>query len=148
MNNNPTSNNTVNHQPSSQPSQPYGPPRGDPIANPGQTFGIVGIVLNFFFIHIAGIVLGILSINKSRKANAPTVLGWVSLIWGAVCTLLTLLIISLGWFYMARITEEYIKSERHTESNYQQELDDPYPSDSYEQPPSYTEDSDTPTSST
>lgn len=65
-----------------QPSAPYAPP----IENPGQTTGIVGLVLNFLGINIGGIILGAISRSKSKAANQSTVLGTISLIWGIVGT--------------------------------------------------------------
>ena len=56
------------------------------VENPGQTLGIVGLVLNFFGINIAGIILGVMSRNKSSKANMSTTLGTVSLVWGIIGT--------------------------------------------------------------
>ena len=133
--------------------QPYGPPNAHTMENPGQTLGIVGVVLNFFLIHIAGIILGILSISKSKKASAPTALGWVSLIWGIVGTVVTLLlVIGLWWLYATA----NIERNRSMDSNYQQDsegffspdyFDLEYPPGSDEYPPDYIEDTGPPASS-
>ena len=56
--------------------------------NPGQTLGIVGLVLNFLGITIGGIILGVMSRNKSRAAGMSTTLGTVSMVWGIVATAL------------------------------------------------------------
>lgn len=72
----------------SMPGQPYAPQPGIPMENPGQTLGIVGLVCNFIGINIAGIVLGVMSRNKSKQYNMSTTLGTVSMIWGIVGTAL------------------------------------------------------------
>lgn len=65
-----------------QPNAPY----AQPIENPGQTLGIIGLVLNFIGISIGGIILGIMSRNKSKAVNMSTTLGTVSLVWGIIAT--------------------------------------------------------------
>lgn len=87
-------------QPSSQPPAPQQPvaPNGY-VENPGQTLGIIGIVLNAVGINIGGIILGAMSRSKSKQANMPTTLGTVSLVWGIVGTILGALAI-LFWIIM------------------------------------------------
>ena len=63
--------------------QPYAQP-GYAYGNPGQNLGIIGIVLNVLGIGIGGLILGILSRNKSREAGMPTTIGTVSLVWGII----------------------------------------------------------------
>lgn len=63
--------------------------------NPGQTLGIVGIVLNVMGISIGGIILGVMSRNKSRQAGMSTTLGTVSMVWGIISTVLAVLAVSL-----------------------------------------------------
>lgn len=75
-----------------QPPQQASQGAGAPAENPGQTLGIVGIVLNAVGINVGGIILGILSRNKSKQAGMPTTLGTVSLIWGIVGTVLGIFI--------------------------------------------------------
>lgn len=70
-----------------QPNAPY----AQPIENPGQTLGIIGLVLNFIGISIGGIILGIMSRNKSRAVNMSTTLGTVSLVWGIIATALAII---------------------------------------------------------
>lgn len=82
--------------PAGQPYQQYqmpgaGQPYQQPYAqlgyayeNPGQNLGIIGIVLNMLGIGIGGLILGILSRNKSREAGMPTTIGTVSLVWGII----------------------------------------------------------------
>jgi len=52
--------------------------------NPGQNLGIIGIILNVLGIGLGGLILGILSRNKSREAGMPTTIGTVSLVWGII----------------------------------------------------------------
>lgn len=88
-----------NPVPASQPAAPVAAapapaPAGQPTPpvmyaqNPGDTLGIIGLVLNFFGINIGGIILGVMSRNKSKEAGFPTTLGTVSMIWGIVGTVL------------------------------------------------------------
>jgi hypothetical protein len=70
-----------------QPSAPY----AQPVENPGQTLGIIGLVLNFIGISIGGIILGVMSRNKSKSVNMSTTLGTVSLVWGIIATAFAIL---------------------------------------------------------
>lgn len=63
--------------------QPYAQP-GYAYENPGQNIGIIGIILNVLGIGLGGLILGILSRNKSREAGMSTTIGTVSLVWGIV----------------------------------------------------------------
>jgi hypothetical protein len=80
------------------PGQPYAPqPQpGVPMENPGQTLGIVGLVCNFLGVNIAGIILGVMSRNKSKQYNMSTTLGTISMVWGIVGTVFGFLAI-LFW---------------------------------------------------
>ncbi len=69
-------------------AQPYAQPNAYPVENPGQTLGIIGLVLNFLGISIGGIILGVMSRNRSRAANMPTTLGTFSLVWGIIYAVL------------------------------------------------------------
>ena len=76
-------------QPTYQYQQPAAPaPQPTPYAypvrydNPGETLGVIGCVLSFFGISIGGILLGIISRNKSKEAGMSTTRGNVSLGWG------------------------------------------------------------------
>lgn len=75
------------------PGQAYAPQPGVPAENPGQTLGIVGLVCNFLGVNIAGIILGVMSRNKSKQYNMSTALGTVSMVWGIVGTVLGFLAI-------------------------------------------------------
>ena len=63
--------------------QPYAQP-GYAYENPGQNLGIIGIILNVLGIGLGGLILGILSRNKSREAGMSTTIGTVSLVWGII----------------------------------------------------------------
>lgn len=73
------------------PGQPYAPQSGVPAENPGQTLGIVGLVCNFLGVNIAGIILGVMSRNKSKQVGMSTTLGTISMVWGIVATVLATL---------------------------------------------------------
>lgn len=72
-----------------QPGMAYAPP----MENPGQTLGIIGLILNFFGIAIGGIILGVMSRNKSKAVGMSTALGTISLVWGIIATVLVSLVI-------------------------------------------------------
>ena len=84
--------------PASQPLPPAAPPApvavGQPptpvtyAQNPGETLGIIGLMLNIFGINIGGLILGVLSRNKSKAAGYSTTLGTVSMVWGIIATAL------------------------------------------------------------
>lgn len=61
--------------------------------NPGQTMAIIGLVLNFLSVFVAGIILGVISRNKSREAGMSTTLGTVCMVWGIIGTIGTALFI-------------------------------------------------------
>jgi len=61
--------------------------------NPGQTLGIVGIVLGFVGLSVVGIVLSAISVSKSGKANASKTLGIVGLVLNIVITILVPLLV-------------------------------------------------------
>ena len=88
--------------PQPQPTQPQPAQAPAPIIqqvqimeNPGQTLGIVGLVLNFVGVSIGGIILGVMSRNRSKAANMSTALGTISLVWGIVTTAITIIIAAL-----------------------------------------------------
>lgn len=74
--------------PPTQPAAPTPPAPQQYTENPGQTLGIIGIVLNALGISIGGIILGVMSRNRSKEAGMATTLGTVSLVWGIVSTVL------------------------------------------------------------
>lgn len=73
------------------PGQPYAPQPGMPVENPGQMLGIIGLVCNFLGVSIAGIILGVMSRNKSKQVGMSTTLGTISMVWGIVATVLATL---------------------------------------------------------
>lgn len=88
-------------QPQPTPPQPAPqlPVPGQPVLqqpaymeNPGQTLGIIGLVLNFLGVGIGGIVLGAMSRSKSKQVGMPTTIGTVSLVWGITLTVLVVVV--------------------------------------------------------
>ena len=77
-------------------TNPSNPSAGPYREDPGQTFGIIGLILNIMGILPGGIVLGILSRNKSREAGVPTTLGTIAMVWGIIGTVLGILAF-LAW---------------------------------------------------
>ena len=74
-----------------QPNAPY----AQPIENPGQTLGIIGLVLNFIGISIGGIILGIIYLTKSDKDAKK---------FGMICLILGILgpiIWAIIWWILA-----------------------------------------------
>ncbi len=61
------------------PVQPVAP-TGPPPENPGQTLGIVGIILGVLLIWPAGLPVSIISMVKSSKANASKLLGIIGVV--------------------------------------------------------------------
>lgn len=64
--------------------------------NPGQTLGIVSIVLSFVGLSLIGLILAVISRKKSKAAGASTTLGTVGLVLGIVFTV-------IGFFYFAAV---------------------------------------------
>ena len=102
-------NNTPNQPQPQQPPQPAYAPQpmpqqmGHPVQlaeNPGHTLGIVGLVLNFFGINIGGIILGVMSRNKSRQVGMSPTMGTISLVWGIIGTVIGFLLVIFFIFLM------------------------------------------------
>jgi len=78
------------------------PPLASPVANtqnPGQLLGIISIVLSIIGLSVVGIILGIISRNKSKAAGASATLGTAGMVLGIVFTVIGFLI--LGLVFMA-----------------------------------------------
>ena len=73
---------------------------GYPPENPGKTFGIIGLVLAFFpVLSIGGLVLSIMGLRRSRRANmgnVPAVVGIVLSALNILFTVLTTIILVVG----------------------------------------------------
>lgn len=70
-----------------QPPAPYGQqpsPYGAPPVDPGKTLSIVAIILPFVGFGLVGLILGIVAMNKSKKAGFKNTLALVAVIIGAV----------------------------------------------------------------
>lgn len=94
-------------QPPVQPSHPPQPPQPpvyynqphQPVANnPGDTLGIIGVILPFLSLALVGIILSILSYKKSKEANMPTTLGTIGIVINAICLVIGLLIVGFYIF--------------------------------------------------
>lgn len=71
----------------------------------GHTLGIVSLVLSVLGIGLAGVILGIMAINKSKKSGHGTnILGLVGIIWGAISLIFVpiLLLLVIGNFQGAQ----------------------------------------------
>lgn len=99
-------------QPGSQPVQPQQlrspqqQPAGYPGENPGQTLGIISIILPFVGFSLVGIVLGAISRHKSKQAGMSASLGTVGLIISIVVTVLAALITTL-WIVLVIAAASY-----------------------------------------
>lgn len=81
-----------------QPYTPYGQQPAYQAENPGQTLGIISIVLSFIGFSLIGAILGFVSRNQSKKVNAPTTLGTIGAVIGLVFTVITVLVCLLVLF--------------------------------------------------
>ena len=107
-------------QPAPQPSAPGQPVLQQPVymENPGQTLGIIGLILNFLGVGIGGIVLGVMSRNKSKQVGMSTVLGTISLVWGIILTVLVVLwIIAMIFLFLLAATSESSSSSTSSDSS-------------------------------
>ena len=81
-----------NNQPLQTPQQQL--PQ-QPAHNPGQTLGIVSIILSFVGLSLVGLILGIVSRRKSKEVNSSPTLGTVGIVIGIVFTILGAIIAAL-----------------------------------------------------
>lgn len=70
---------------------PVGQPPVHSGENPGQTLGIISIVLSFIGLSLIGLILGIVSRKQSKTVGASTTLGTAGMVIGIVSTVLTVL---------------------------------------------------------
>ena len=56
-------------------------PTGD---NPGHTLGVVGLILSIIGMHLIGLIVGIIGLNKSKKAGHKNGLALAAIIIGAI----------------------------------------------------------------
>lgn len=78
-----------------QPVAPVNPAVVQAGEDPGKTLGILGIVLGVLILPPIGIVLGIMSKNRSKAAGHDGTLGQVSFIIGTILTVLIVLMVAL-----------------------------------------------------
>lgn len=92
-------------QPTHEPPQPTQPaaPVAPPVqvyqqvqSNPGQGLGIASIILGIFMIWLVGLPLGIISIIKSRNANASAVLGIIGTVLNVLAILGSIILLTIG----------------------------------------------------
>lgn len=99
------------------PAQPAAPVTYAPRAeNPGQTLGVIGLVLNILGITPGGIILGIMSRNKSKEAGMSSDIGTISLVWGIIGTVLGVILFVLmiiGFVLIALSDGSSTSSTRH-----------------------------------
>ncbi len=90
--------------PQGYPQQGY--QQGAPQQNPGRTMGIVGLILAFFPIaNIAGLILSILGLRRSRRAgmsNVPAVVG-------IVVSILTIIGMIVGGILMGTVLSHIVE---------------------------------------
>lgn len=65
--------------------------------NPGQVLGIISIVLDLVGFAVLGIILGVISRNKSKEAGQSTTLGTVGMWLGIAVVALVVLFFLLGF---------------------------------------------------
>lgn len=93
------------------PQQPYGPaPQGQPVASdPGQTFGILSLVMIPLGLTIVGIVLGVLGKKKSQAAGFSGQLSKIGLIANIVISVLAALIIVVSLILVVAAGSSVVK---------------------------------------
>lgn len=107
--------------PPAPPAPPAYPQSGMPAANggqavdPGKTMGIVGLVLSFFWVlDIAGLIISIIALNKSKKAgfkNGPALAGMIiSIVTIIIGIIVIVSLIALGAAGIAAINEACAES--------------------------------------
>jgi hypothetical protein len=69
--------------------------------NPGKVIGIVGFVFCFVGLAFPGIILGVIGLNKSKKAGQKNGLAFAAIILGAIVTLLALAAIAISIAFLS-----------------------------------------------
>ena len=65
-------------------------------SNPGQGFGVASIVLGVLLLWLVGLPLGIMSIMKSRKANASALLGIIGTVLNVLAIFISIILLVVG----------------------------------------------------
>ena len=73
-----------------------------PLINPGQTMGIMGILLAFLGLGPIGIIFSIIGTRQSANAGASTVLGLFGIAFNAVATLALLFFAIIIVFFVSQ----------------------------------------------
>lgn len=101
-----------------QPSAPgVGAPYQVAAENPGKTLGIVSIVLGALMIWIVGLPLGIVSIVKSRKAQASPMLGIIGTILNALAIIGSIILVMLVVMAYGGLKESAKEVQQEATSN-------------------------------
>lgn len=98
-----------------QPSQQVLQPASD-TENPGKTTGIVSIILSCIGLGVFGLITGIISMNKSKKAGASTTIGLV----GTILSVLSILIIGVVLTLLLVTMASYDKIKQRAQDNLMQ----------------------------
>jgi hypothetical protein len=106
-----------NQQPMA-PQQPLPPqPYMAPQENPGQTLGIVSIILSVpFSFFPVGLVLGIISRNQSKKVGASTTLGTVGMVIGIIGTVFSVILVILWLLLIVFVAANKDNTDTYTTS--------------------------------
>ena len=64
-----------------------------PPTNPGQTTGIIGLILPFFGLSLVGLVLSIVSTAQSAKVRAPKTLGIIGIVANVIGIVVTVFLL-------------------------------------------------------
>lgn len=93
------------------PNPPYASSNPTPSSpageNPGRTLGIVGLVLAFFF-NIVGAIIGIVALNKSKKAGYKNGPALAAIIVGFALFVITIIIGIIVAVSIAGVTNELL----------------------------------------
>lgn len=103
-----------------QPAPGYAPqpplPGVAPVENPGQGYGIAGIILGVLAIWPVGLPLSIVSMVKSSKANASKTLGIVGLVLNILASLATVFILLIAIIGFAALSSNAHNSSSSSSS--------------------------------
>lgn len=91
--------------PSSPPSSNSGTPAGE---NPARTMGVVALVLSFFF-NIVGAIIGIIALNRSKRAGFPNGPALAAIIVGFVLFVVSIIVGIVLVVSFANIANELLR---------------------------------------
>jgi type II secretory pathway pseudopilin PulG len=109
--------------PQAVPQAPQQAPQQNPQNDPGRGFGIASLVTAIFGMSLVAIILGIISIEKSKKAGYPTnTLALIGIIWSVVSVILLTMFLAflvLGNFQGAQSKGRDTETKNDINSVYQ-----------------------------